>query len=817
MKKIILFSFFVFAGLSGNTQAPQSFMYQAVVRNSTGEIIANQPVSIRVSILEGFPPGISVYTERHFLSTNDFGLATLEIGNGQVESGSFDEIHWGGGDFFLSIYIDPTGGTNFILMGTSQLLSVPFALFANNGSEWIKDGDNIHYDDGNVGIGTNSPLSLFHLKGGILSTGTTGTTPMSGSGTRFMWVPSKGALRAGSVAGNYWDDANIGTKSMAIGENNMASGATSISLGKDNQAIGQWSLAFGTNNLSSGLSSIAIGGGNQATNGYSIAMGGSTQATGYSAIAMGDHVYATGNYSRVIGLNSTAQSYGSIVIGRFNLIEGSLDAWVDTDPLFVIGNGLDNNNRNNALMVYKNGNTDIDGNLKISQSFDLPNTSASSTGVISKDGNSFMHNYKPTSVNGNNLFIGNLSGNFTMSGGQTYQASANIGLGSYSLHNLTNGFENVAIGAYAQNLASSAHENTAIGNWALKDNTIGNRNTSLGALSLKANTGSDNTAIGYKAGNNITTGSSNIIIGSNVSAAFAVGSNQLNIGNTIYGDLSDGSVSLGTTFPHEDAIMELSSTTKGFLPPRMTAAQKDAIDNPPEGLIVYNTSHKSLEIFDGTLWNTITYYFNCGTNQVMDPDGNYYNTVQIGNQCWMVGNLKTTKYRNGVSINYPGDDTLAWGNDTEGSYAWYNNELAWKDLYGALYNWYAAMNTNGLCPMGWHVPTEEELTTLANYVGGTSVAGGKLKSNRTFPIEQPRWDAPNTGATDEYGFCALPGGIRWATSGNYSFMGTLGNWWTTTIFGAGYARHLSLSSNSAELNISWSSAHFGFSVRCIKD
>jgi len=111
-----------------------------------------------------------------------------------------------------------------------------------------------------------------------------------------------------------------------------------------------------------------------------------------------------------------------------------------------------------------------------------------------------------------------------------------------------------------------------------------------------------------------------------------------------------------------------------------------------------------------------------------DSDGNTYSMVVIGTQCWMAENLETTKYRNGGAIDYPGADNTTWQNNTGGAYAWYDNDISWKESYGALYNWHAVMNNQGICPDDWHVPSRDEWTVLMDYLGGQYVAGGKLKS-----------------------------------------------------------------------------------------
>jgi uncharacterized protein (TIGR02145 family) len=145
------------------------------------------------------------------------------------------------------------------------------------------------------------------------------------------------------------------------------------------------------------------------------------------------------------------------------------------------------------------------------------------------------------------------------------------------------------------------------------------------------------------------------------------------------------------------------------------------------------------------------------TPPVTDGDGNVYNTVTIGTQIWMKGNLKTMKFNYGTSIPNVTDNTT-WAGLTSAAYCWYNNDAAtYKTTYGALYNWYAvdvaSNDGKNVCPAGWHIPSDAEWTTLTDYLGGASVAGSKLKETGT-----THWLSPNTGATNESGFTALPGG-----------------------------------------------------------
>ena len=196
-----------------------------------------------------------------------------------------------------------------------------------------------------------------------------------------------------------------------------------------------------------------------------------------------------------------------------------------------------------------------------------------------------------------------------------------------------------------------------------------------------------------------------------------------------------------------------------------------------------------------------------------DADGNVYSTVVIGDQEWFTENLKTTKYNDNTAIpNVTEND--AWKDTYTGAYCWYENNKATNNVYGALYNWYA-VGTGKLCPKGWHVPTEDEWTTLIDYVGGANVAGGKLKSTRTAPDAHPRWDSPNSAATDEYGFSALPGGRRYG--GAFMELGGFGFWWNGNQYDAMNARFMNMEYVGGGAWRLMDEKTTGFSVRCLRD
>jgi len=214
-----------------------------------------------------------------------------------------------------------------------------------------------------------------------------------------------------------------------------------------------------------------------------------------------------------------------------------------------------------------------------------------------------------------------------------------------------------------------------------------------------------------------------------------------------------------------------------------------------------------------------------GVSTVTDIDGNVYQGIQIGTQCWTQSNLKVSKYRNGDNIP-TGLSNSAWQGTTSGAYAIYNNDPVNDGLYGKLYNYYAVTDTLGLCPTGWHVPSEAEWNILVKYLdpnadtvcGGcwqSSTAGGALKSTATQPTPGG-WTSPNTGATNSSGFIALPGGLR-DSNGDFNSMTDGGVWWSSSFLNGIYAWYRYLHYGSSSIDRFYLDSAVGCSVRCCRD
>lgn len=195
---------------------------------------------------------------------------------------------------------------------------------------------------------------------------------------------------------------------------------------------------------------------------------------------------------------------------------------------------------------------------------------------------------------------------------------------------------------------------------------------------------------------------------------------------------------------------------------------------------------------------------------LIDVDGNVYKTINIGTQTWMAENLKTSKYRTGYPI--PNVANNNWVSLSSGAWRYYDDLLVLNDTYGKLYNWYAVNNISNLAPAGWHVPSDNEWTTLINYLGGQGVAGVELKESGI-----SNWLSPNTGATNSSGFTALPGGYIPGYSSTFYEMLTTGLYWTTTSSNANSAYCRRVFNNNIIVDRLGLSKESGCSVRCIKD
>jgi uncharacterized protein (TIGR02145 family) len=262
------------------------------------------------------------------------------------------------------------------------------------------------------------------------------------------------------------------------------------------------------------------------------------------------------------------------------------------------------------------------------------------------------------------------------------------------------------------------------------------------------------------------------------------------------------SVGIGTNNPSVSAQLDVNSSTKGLLPPRMTAFQRDSIVNPVAGLMIWCRGcgiTGEMQVYNGSVWTNMV------GGAANKPE------VTICSQRWMAKNLDVTIYRNGDPIPKVTDNT-AWFSLTTGAYCYYNNDSAtYAAVYGKLYNWYAVNDPRGLAPAGWHIPNDVEWATLVSCLGGTNDAGGPMKQTGT-----AYWLDPNAGATNSSGFTGLPGGLR-GFDGTSLFASIYSHWWSTTTASSVDAKVIKLSYATTFIFEENYNKRTGLSVRCVGD
>jgi uncharacterized protein (TIGR02145 family) len=264
-------------------------------------------------------------------------------------------------------------------------------------------------------------------------------------------------------------------------------------------------------------------------------------------------------------------------------------------------------------------------------------------------------------------------------------------------------------------------------------------------------------------------------------------------------------VGIGTLTPENSAELDVSSTTKGFLPPRLTFAQRNAIQNPVAGLTVWCTDCNEMQVYNGFLWKNMSGHAASNIS---------YPFIKLCNDTWMLKNLAVRTYRNGDSIPVITDPTQ-WSNLTTGAMCWfYNNPTAYDSIFGPMYNWYAVNDPRGIAPVGWHVASDKEWRTASECVGGDSIAAIKMRDtsnlwNYTLPFP--------VYADNASGFTALPGGLR-EVNGTYQSLGSDGGfWWTSTQTTINTAWARLLAYDGAFIIYYDSDNKNGYYIRCVKD
>ena len=323
MKRRILLHFLFCLALTLQTalaQAPYKFTFQGLALDDNLQPIENSSITVKISIIQTDVLGPEVFQELHSVQTNSNGFFTVIVGSA---GGNLSQIAWPYDVFFLKAEIDDQNNGKFHFVGMSQLLSVPYSLYANESGKLRENFPILQKDE----LQESADL------------------PTVGNGPRLIWHPKKAAFRAGMTNGD-WEDNNIGYGSFAMGLGGQASGYGAIAIGNLTTSLHFNSISLGNHSHSEQEYSFCVGNSCYAYNNHSFAIGNFASAMGDYSLSIGNHTITKAPYSIALGLynNSFDQPNGS-----------------STDRLFQIGNGTDLNNRTNAMTVLRNGNVGIGG------------------------------------------------------------------------------------------------------------------------------------------------------------------------------------------------------------------------------------------------------------------------------------------------------------------------------------------------------------------------------------------------------------------------------------------------------------------------
>jgi uncharacterized protein (TIGR02145 family) len=778
-------------------QSPNKFSYQAVVRNGSGVLVQNSNVSFRISILQSTSTGTVVYSETHIVGTNANGLASLEIGGGTVISGVFANINWSAGPYFLKTETDPAGGTNYTaIVGTTQLLSVPYALHAKTVSSYPEtdpvwstaSGD--YYSKTNLetsgssfvhfnnltnkpttlsGYGITNAMSTSHAANGITSDNITNWT------TAYTWGDHAGLYRPIDYVPAWSEISNKPTTLAGYGiTNGMSTSHAANGISAAN--ISNWTTAYNWGNHAGlyrpvdyvptwteitskpttisgfGITDAVTITGNQTITG-------DKSFTGAFNVQSGDFgTLTTGNFiSTANGLFSQSLTVqGSVYFNNSLTVAGS----VTVNDLFTVNRIL---RANDQLIVE--GNLAANSDLSVSNTLYVQKRLMFPFGCITIDGFVGIGNTNPTAkldITGNlKIFDG------TQAAGKVLTSDAD-GLASWQAAS-----------------PNATHTGDVTGSGALTLSTV---NSSVGTF--------NNITINAKGLATAGSNASYLTAEADPNAVLLTG-NQTVAGNKTF----TGTTTVPTPVNATDAA---------------TKAYVDVLQNQIT-----------------TLKNTMI-----AGGMVTDFDGNTYNTVKIGNQVWMSENLKTAKYNDGTPISNLIVDAT-WASAITGAYCDYSNTPANSTTYGRLYNWYAVDNnlatkvaSNGgknVCPTGWHVPSDAEWTTLESYLiangynyDGTTTGNKIAKALASTTLWTSSATTGAVGNTDypdkrnATGFTVRPGGGR-LDNGTFFNIGDYGLWWSSTGNSSTDAWDRNMLYFDITVYRGVDNKKRGFSVRCVKD
>jgi uncharacterized protein (TIGR02145 family) len=775
MKKSFLFLTMLWLSLSAFSQVPQAFKYQAVARDLTGNPVINQEISVKISILAGSPEGDVVYSETHQTTTNSLGLLNLEVGRGITVTGEFAMIAWGNNASFIKTEMDITGGSNFVFMGISQLLSVPYSLFSDNGvpdgqnpgdmlywngTQWIKvsagqNGQVLTFNDGvpvwggvqlpiiNTNAITNINAFTAYGGGNIASDG---GSPVIARGLCWNNAPNPTIANFkttnGSGAGSFNANLNALAASTLYYVRAYATNSAGTSYGNE--------VSFTTANGSASLSTTAV----TAITTNSATSGGNITNNGGAAITVRGVCWNTLPYPTIGNSKTTNGPGNGVFVSELTSLAPNTLYYVRA----YATNSLGTSYGQQLNFTTQNGIV----TLTTAEVTEITATTAISGGEITNDGGSpvtargvcWSTAQNPTIAdsttndgNGNGVFVSNLTG---------LLADTSYYVRSYA----TNG-----VGTYYGN---------EVGFMTLS-----------GIISLTTTEVFEITTGSAICGGEITYDG-----GSPVSARGICWSTSPNptIADSTTIDGSGNGI-----FTH--SLTSLSPSTNYYVK-------------------AYATNEIGTYYGDEISFTTLYLFVNCG--DIVSYNGKNYHTVKIYDQCWFKENLD-------IGTMIPGNIEQT-NNGVLEKYC-YNNDPANCEVYGGLYQWdemmkYGNGGNQGICKEGWRVPSQGDICDIIGVLGGyvscnasgwtDTGAGAFMKESGTI-----HWFSPNY-ANNSSGYTALPGGGK--NENSFWGMGSNGYFWTqatdiiSTNAWAMYFANWTMNAGKGPIDKST-----GLSIRCIKN
>ncbi len=522
LSKILLSVVLNLVAVGAYAQAPDRFSYQTIIRDGSGVVQANSAYTLGLELHQTTASGTTVYEESHAVTTNAFGLANVSVGGGTVISGSMGAIDWGSGPYFIEVKVDGTS------MGTTQLLSVPYALYAEESGTPGPQGP-----QGPAGpTGATGPAGAAGPQGPQGPSGSTGATGATGpAGPQGPTGPAgaTGATGPAGATGPQGPQGPAGAdgSSNAWGINGTAASATNF-LGTTSAQP----LSFKVNNGHAGFigtgTSIALGRGSMQPN---TSLG--NTALGYNTL----NAYSSGTGNTAVGADAIAES----TTGMRNSALGHRSLANATNPFgcTAIGNEAlyhATGNFNTGLGASAMDNNTGEGNTALGYEAMYQGTTGSRNAIV---GYLAMRNGSGTdnaALGAHAMESANNTAQCTAVGGYALRANAandNTAVGFNAMRNNSLGTRNTAVGSDAMSASTNSNDNTAVGFHALQATTTNGANTAVGSYALELNTGQQNTAMGWYALVDNTAGGYNTAVGSQAMMA-----NTSGVGNTAIGRMA---------------------------------------------------------------------------------------------------------------------------------------------------------------------------------------------------------------------------------------------------------------------------------------